>query len=469
MSPIIPVFIASPSDVSRERKYAVEATRKVSAKLASVFGIALIPITWEEFAPISSGDARNPQYNILKRIKAHSIFIGILHNRYGTKIPEMNDISGTESEFDHALKHRRNIQILTYFRKIKDNKNLSKHEIDQISNLNKLKEKLSNKNVLHHNYLHEQDFRRRIVLDLFEAALNVIKQPTDMRLDHYEKFFHFGSDFQEQENSVKIVYPPISDPMFGHQNCLTDWNSYLLPTVVLEDTKAIQSLENTMNLMGKNFQTVMNNSPEQRFQPRGDRLWVCISRNSDSQKTLESLGSRPRFNFIDKQNSNDGRYVERQLIWRSKEGENITITSPLSKYLKVSTRPVHHPEWEPSFGFTYAKDYAILARFCVKPDEDYEPDRSFYYYYLGGIRALGTWGAGWFIENHSAELAKIVDNIESESTEDTPDIQLLLEVTYRNYSIIDVRNVSDEDNLFFSNRNSDEYIQKQYRQANTHM
>ena len=66
---VIPVFIASPSDVSKERKYAVEAVRNVSARLDSVFGVVLTPITWEEFAPISSGESLNRQFNILKKNK----------------------------------------------------------------------------------------------------------------------------------------------------------------------------------------------------------------------------------------------------------------------------------------------------------------------------------------------------------------------------------------------------------------
>ena len=130
MQSVIPVFIASPNDVSKERKYAVEAVRNVSTRLASVFGVVLTPITWEEFAPVSSGESLNPQFNILKRIKSHRIFIGILYKRYGTIIPEMGDISGTESEFNHALNPRKNVQILTYFRDTKNLSGLGTNEVD---------------------------------------------------------------------------------------------------------------------------------------------------------------------------------------------------------------------------------------------------------------------------------------------------------------------------------------------------
>jgi hypothetical protein len=473
---VIPVFIASPSDVSKERRYAVEAVRNVSARLASVFGVVLTPITWEEFAPISSGESLNPQFNILKRIKSHSIFIGILYKRYGTIIPEMGDISGTESEFNHALNHRKNVQILTYFRDTRNLSGLGNNEVDQLACLNKLKERLHKKNIFSKTYLNEQVFRRSIVLDLFEAALNMLKSPVDARLDHYEKFFHFSSVQEEKDEPLLIIYPPISDPMFGHLNVQTDWKRYLLPTVVLEDTKAIQSLENTMSLIKKNYQTIMDCSPALKMASSGDRMWICIARNEDAQKGLKDLRDRLRFSFGHSRRIKS-QINERELIWKGEQGREIRIVSPLAKYLKTSKRPPSElvnsestkSKWEPSYGFTYARDYAILARFSVIPDEAYEPDKRYFYYYLGGLRALGTWGAAWFIENCSARLARIIDDSESKSSDNSSDIQLLLEVVYRDYKIIDVRNVSDEPESFFTERDSSEYIREQYDNANTHM
>jgi hypothetical protein len=307
------------------------------------------------------------------------------------------------------------------------------------------------------------------VLDLFEVVLNMIKAPVDVKLSHYDKFFQFSSNHQENNNPLLIVYPPISDPMFGHRNLQTDWKKYLLPTAVLEDTKAILNLETTMNLIGKNYQTVMDRSPDLGMASPGDRIWLCISRNVDAQNSLRSLGNSPRFCFVDRA-SNDNSKNERQLIWKGAQGTEIKIVSPLTKYLDASKRPSNGPEWEPSYGYTYARDYAILARFCVEPDKNYEPDKRFFYYYLGGIRGLGTWGAGWFIENCSAHLAKIIDESEEDkSGGKVVDIQLLLEVTYRNYKILEVRNVSEQSADFFAERDSLDYIKQQYSNANTYM
>lgn len=42
------------------------------------------------------------------------------------------------------------------------------------------------------------------------------------------------------------------------------------------------------------------------------------------------------------------------------------------------------------------------------------------------------------------------------------DVQILLEVTYRNFNIVDVKDVSNESQDFFDLRFSDEYIKQKY-------
>lgn len=64
-------------------------------------------------------------------------------------------------------------------------------------------------------------------------------------------------------------------------------------------------------------------------------------------------------------------------------------------------------------------------------------------YFLAGIRGLGTWGAGWFIDRR-------YNVFEQYAQHEDATIQLLLEVTYRNDRILDVRNVSDAPESYFS-------------------
>ena len=61
-------------------------------------------------------------------------------------------------------------------------------------------------------------------------------------------------------------------------------------------------------------------------------------------------------------------------------------------------------------------------------------------YFIGGIRGLGTWGATWFIDRNSSAF---------ETYKDNEPIQLLLEVTYANGQIIEVRDVSNENGSYF--------------------
>ena len=52
--PLIPVFIASPQDVAAERELARDAIHELAPRRARMFGVSLVPVMWEEFAPISS-------------------------------------------------------------------------------------------------------------------------------------------------------------------------------------------------------------------------------------------------------------------------------------------------------------------------------------------------------------------------------------------------------------------------------
>ena len=80
INPLIPIFIASPNEVFKERKLANSAIQTLSVRFARLFSVTLVPMLWEQFAPISSHDASHPQIGILRRIQPFSIFVGILWN-----------------------------------------------------------------------------------------------------------------------------------------------------------------------------------------------------------------------------------------------------------------------------------------------------------------------------------------------------------------------------------------------------
>lgn len=460
LQPVIPVFIASPGDVKNEREIAEKAIIAVSDKLNTIFGIALVAIKWENFAPISSGDASHPQYQILKRIEPFSIFIGILYRRYGTKIKEMGDISGTETEFKHAIEHRNHIKILSYFRD-QNREGLQDHDtktLKQILQVDELKQKLRNKNIFNQNYFDEEEFQQRIILDLFETVLQMTLPGEDKRFSNYAKFFLFGGNSRQRDNPLLIVYPSIRLPrIVPDNNCVPNWRKHLFPTIAVEDSKAIQKLESTLRLLNRPYKITADHSNELDYVSQGGRIWVCFGSNKPARKVLERLGEKVRFRFSIN-HLDDTEKKERYLTWRSNDRKDITVRSPLNKYLSHSERPEGDDlRWKARYGNTYARDYAVLARFKVPDSSSARDDEPFFHYFIGGIRGLGTWGASWYIEHCSKQLAEL-------SAENDDDIQILLEVTYQNYKIIDVKNVSSKEQDFFDERFNDEYIKGQYKE-----
>ena len=79
---------------------------------------------------------------------------------------------------------------------------------------------------------------------------------------------------------------------------------------------------------------------------------------------------------------------------------------------------------------------------------------------MAGIRGLGTWGAAWFIDR------KYRDFFETDENENKP-LQMLLEVTYQNEVIYNVRNVSYEPESYFKNENTLDTIKSYIKNQNS--
>jgi hypothetical protein len=108
--------------------------------------------------------------------------------------------------------------------------------------------------------------------------------------------------------------------------------------------------------------------------------------------------------------------------------------------------------WDPKYGHHEAVDFAIIARFGPSAARDYRGD--FNHYFIAGIRGLGTWGAAWFIERRATELGRLAE----EGHEDS--IQAILQVTYRDFHIEEVKDVSGESQEYFDQLNAEanEYV-----------
>jgi hypothetical protein len=407
VTPVIPVFIASPSDVAKEREITEAAVHALAPRLARLFGVTVVPLRWEQFAPISSFDATHPQVGILRRIEPFSIFVGIVWKRYGTPVSG-SDHSGTEMEFEHALHHRDRISILSYFREAPGRLPKEKKARAQRKKVEKLKRRFHEEGVNWSSYATPDDFEHRIFGDLMEAALRLILSEEPRKPTDYLRFFKFGSHHRVRSRPLLIVYPPVTDPGPGHKKPIYNWRDRLLPHVIYEDSKAIQDIEEAMRLIGREYKTVTTDSPDLDMAQNGDRVWVCLPRNRRARRVLERLGDRVRFRF---ESIKGGRgRAELVLQWRGRGGSWIRIRSPLRRYLDKSNRPDREVPWKPLHGYAYAKDYAVFARFRV-PSNWHAPDSGehFYHYFVGGIRGLGTWGVGHLIDHESSNLVTMAE------------------------------------------------------------
>lgn len=95
------ITIASPGGVNSEREAARAAVERLSVVIAPRLGCMLSVVMWEDEPP---GYGR-PQSRINERFDNADIFIGIIHQRWGT--PTGHYSSGFEEEFSRALERRR--------------------------------------------------------------------------------------------------------------------------------------------------------------------------------------------------------------------------------------------------------------------------------------------------------------------------------------------------------------------------
>ncbi len=358
-------------------------------------------------------------------------------------------MTGTESEYKYAIKNRDRIHILTYLRKIED-------ICDDQLHVSRLRNLIKNQELPYQEYTTIEEFSQRIMLDILEAIIRNIIGTQISRRTQYSEFFRFGCARKVSQiiSPPLIVYPPIhKHDSTGEQPTRPtyNWRERLLPNVVYEDFKTIQKIETVFRTMGINdYSSVTTLFPPARI-GSGNHIWLCIPRNESAKEKLKEIGKQVRFTFITQRSK--GELPEGKIIWRNTDNKEIIVNSPLTNYM-IKQRPSGKRKWEPQYGYIYAKDFAIISRFKIK-DRNAANDKPFYHYFIAGIRGLGTWGAGWYIDRFPDELAGI-------SYENLGDnIQILLEVTYYNYKIIDVKNVSDKKQDYFNEQNDINHIQSQ--------
>lgn len=112
------IFLASPGDVSTERRYVQQVVDELNRTVAPARGVVLQVVNWENDAyPGYGADAQALINSQIAEMGRYALFVGIMWNRLGTPTPR--SASGTVEEFERAaaaLQQHGQPEIWFYFR-----------------------------------------------------------------------------------------------------------------------------------------------------------------------------------------------------------------------------------------------------------------------------------------------------------------------------------------------------------------
>lgn len=165
---ILNVFIASPSDVSDERKILDSVISELNKTWSKSLKLRLEPIKWETDTHPNFGtysqDVINTQIE-----DEYDIFVAIFWSKVGTQTPAAD--SGTIEEFQRAYKKYKNgkkIDIMIYF---KDQPiPPSKMDAQQLIKINSLKSELGEKGGLYWTFENTEEFSSLVRVHLSRLA-----------------------------------------------------------------------------------------------------------------------------------------------------------------------------------------------------------------------------------------------------------------------------------------------------------
>lgn len=439
-------FISSPSDVTDERKMVESVIHKINTGCKEILGLELEPFSWEALPPETTKLPDQRIQNILnKEISKCNIFILILYKRYGSIEPGHKQ-SNTEREVNIAiklLKKEKKIMLLSYFRKIPNNVDPGSQE----ENVLKLRQNLERKGIWYRNYLEPNEFKELLTHDLYSTVLKYRLATTKHRA--LKKFWVLGVPERPTYPTLAIIYPSLERTFMGPKQDTEVWLNRLEPNIVFEDFKALQKIEKTLRLIGFNDFRIYNTSNTPSDLHFMNKFWICLPRNTQGLQCANFYRRNSKFILVRKEVRSDSFIKWRNSI---KNKKYITVRSPLAKYLKEqrSTMDIDG-EWRSQMEKIVAKDYAILARLKNVDGHTVMKEGTLQDFFLAGLRGLGTWGAGWFMDRNYNQFLKY---------EDDQNIQLLLEAEYRDGRIFDVRDVSNEPQEYFDEQNSESFIKK---------
>ncbi|MEM9272887.1 MAG: DUF4062 domain-containing protein [Cyanobacteria bacterium P01_F01_bin.143] len=162
---LLKIFLASPSDVSRERKYVLEVVEELDKSIAITNGLTIQVVSSDSAFPGYGQDGQTVLNKQIGRMKEYDLFLGIMWSRIGTPTPR--SISGTAEEYDRAVRAYNRYekpQIWFYFRELKAKLD-TKEKLEQADGVIKFKKKVQRK-ALVREYKMPSNFRDRFRQDM---------------------------------------------------------------------------------------------------------------------------------------------------------------------------------------------------------------------------------------------------------------------------------------------------------------
>lgn len=423
------IFVSSPGDVQKERQLVDEIVNRINLTLGDSLKVNLQVVRWEKMPPETTEESIQEGLN--RKIAECNFFLLILNKRYGS-IEKGFAISNTEREINTILsytKQQKKKKILSYFRKLKFNGDPGEQE----TKILKLRKQLLENNWLCKDYDSERCFERDLTHDLYEILLKM--NLSSYKIEQLKKFWKVGKVDGQAQPNIAIIYPPVPREWMalGDYNI---WQKRLLPNLFFEDFKALHKILKNLSMVGLSDYRVYSKFDLPSNFDQSNVVWICLPRQ---RRGLDELNSQSEKRFtITERTSRKDAFIE----WTDSHGNPFVIKSPLYKYLKRQRPDVDpHQDWNRFLGNIIAKDYAVIARFdrplSTNANPGTEQLKSFY---IAGIHGLGTWGATWYIDRKYGFFSSM--NMDD-------DVQILVEVEFKDGKISNVKDVSDMDREYF--------------------
>ena len=242
------VFIASPGDVKNERLVAEEVVSQVDRVCRATLGLRTECFKWEHLPPLtpSPEDGHIQDVILREQVLKCNVFVLILNKRYGSTTSG-NKVSNTELEVETAFKmleKKRNIMLLSYFRKNSDNADPGKQE----KKLRELKNKLREKELWFQEYSNLEEFKEKITHDLYYVAIRFQSAVTKQR--SLRAFWDLGHIEEQGGPKLSIIYPPLDRGLMQYDKPDRIWFDRLVPIISFEDSKTINKIEKSLRLIG---------------------------------------------------------------------------------------------------------------------------------------------------------------------------------------------------------------------------